>query len=125
MAYKILLAEDDKLLRNELKILLENALYHSKCSDPIDFIVEDIGEEVTFTVKDYGVGIPNEKLNSLFNGMDYTNPRSVDTHKGMGIGLAICKTIITAHHGMLTGKNHKHGAEFTFTLPKTKEETLS
>ncbi len=121
----IMLPMDAVLIEQVTINLLENALYHSKCSDPIDFIVEDIGEEVTFTVKDYGVGIPNEKLNSLFNGMDYTNPRSVDTHKGMGIGLAICKTIITAHHGMLTGKNHKHGAEFTFTLPKTKEETLS
>ena len=38
--------------------------------------------------------------------------------------LAICKTIITAHHGTLIGRNHKCGAEFIFTLPKTKEETF-
>lgn len=121
----IMLPMDAILIEQVTINLLENALYHSRSSVPIDFIVEDGGEEVTFTVRDYGVGIPVEKLNNLFDGMDYTNPRSVDTHKGTGIGLAICKTIITAHHGTLTGRNHKCGAEFTFTLPKTKEETFS
>lgn len=121
----IMLPMDAVLIEQVTINLLENALYHSGSNDPIDFIVEDTGEEVTFTVRDYGIGIPAEKLDNLFDGMDYTNPCSVDTHKGMGIGLAICKTIITAHHGALTGRNHKHGAEFTFTLPKTKEETFS
>lgn len=121
----IMLPMDAVLIEQVTINLLENALYHSGSNDPIDFIVEDKGEEVTFTVRDYGFGIPAEKLNNLFDGMDYTNPHSVDTYKGRGIGLAICKTIITAHHGTLTGRNHNHGAEFTFTLPKTKEETFS
>lgn len=121
----IMLPMDAVLIEQVTINLLENALYHSRSSDPIDFVVEDMGKEVAFTVRDYGVGIPGEKLNNLFDGMDYMNPRAADTHKGMGIGLAICKTIITAHHGTLTGKNHKCGAEFTFTLPKTKDETLS
>ncbi len=120
----IMLPMDAILIEQVTINLLENALYHAGCSDPIDFIVEDMGGEVAFTVRDYGVGIPDEKLHNLFDGMDYTNPRSADIHKGMGIGLAICKTIITAHHGTLTGRNHKCGAEFTFTLPKTKEEAL-
>lgn len=121
----IMLPMDAVLIEQVTINLLENALYHSGSNDPIDFIVEDKGEEVTFTVRDYGFGIPAEKLNNLFDGMDYANPHSVDTYKGRGIGLAICKTIITAHHGTLTGRNHNHGAEFTFTLPKTKEETFS
>lgn len=121
----IMLPMDAILIEQVAINLLENALYHAGSSDPIDFIVEDRGEEVAFTVKDYGVGIPAEKLDDLFDGMDYTNPRSADTHKGMGIGLAICKTIITAHHGTLTGRNHSRGAEFTFTLPRAKEESLS
>ena len=42
---------------------------------------------------------------------------SSDSHKGMGIGLSICKTIITAHHGTIWAQNHSDGAEFIFTLP--------
>lgn len=121
----IMLPMDAILIEQVTINLLENALYHANSSHPIDFIVEDMGKEVSFTVRDYGIGIPIEKLNSLFDGKDYTNPRSADTHKGMGIGLAICMTIVTAHHGTLTGRNHKQGAEFVFTLPKAKEETFS
>lgn len=121
----IMLPMDAFLIEQVAINLLENALYHAGNNDPIDLIVEDTGKEVSFTVRDYGVGISDEKLNNLFDGKDYTNPHSADTHKGMGIGLVICETIITAHHGTLTGRNHAHGAEFTFTLPKTKEENLS
>jgi len=121
----IMLPMDAILIEQVAINLLENALYHSQSKDPIDFIVEDLGEKVTFTVRDYGVGIPDEKLEHLFDGRNYANSCPENTHKGTGIGLAICKTIITVHHGTLTGKNHKHGAEFIFTLPKTKEVVLS
>ena len=36
----------------------------------------------------------------------------------MGIGLTICKTIITAHGGTIHAKNNERGAEFYFSLPK-------
>lgn len=120
----IMLPMDAILIEQVIINLLENALYHSQSNKPIDFIVENMGKEISFTVRDYGVGIPVNKLNDLFDGKDYADTHSGDTHKGMGIGLSICKTIITAHHGTLTGKNHEHGAEFTFTLPKAKEKPL-
>ena len=41
-----------------------------------------------------------------------------DGRKGMGIGLSICKTIISAHGGTIYAANHEHGAEFYFSLPK-------
>lgn len=121
----ILLPMDAVLIEQVTINLLENALLHSGSSDPIDLIVNDMGTEVAFTVRDYGVGIPGEKLKNLFDGMDCSGSNSADVHKGMGIGLMICKTIITAHHGTLTGGNHEHGAEFIFTLPKAKKEALS
>ena len=52
------------------------------------------------------------------------NTRSVDSHKGMGIGLSICKTIIDAHNGYIEAKNHTNGALFLFTLPKEEEENI-
>ncbi|MCM1542360.1 MAG: PAS domain-containing sensor histidine kinase [Blautia sp.] len=120
----ILLPMDAILIEQVIINLLENALYHSHSTEPIDFIVNDTGGEVTFTVRDYGVGIPKEKLHGLFDSMVLPASGYPDPHNGMGIGLAICKTIITAHHGTLTGKNHAHGAEFAFALPKTQEGTL-
>ncbi len=119
----ILLPMDAVLIEQVTVNLLENALLHSGSTEPIDFIVKDRRDAVSFTVRDYGQGIPEHKIHHLFDGTPCTSS-SADTRKGMGIGLVICKTIITAHRGTITGQNHAHGAEFTFTLPKTKEERL-
>lgn len=109
----------DAVLIEQVTInLLENAIVHSGSILPIDFIVEDHPEHVSFIVRDYGKGLSEEKLQNLFETGTYNNSRSSDSRKGMGIGLSICKTIITAHHGTLNGRNHAEGAEFCFTLPK-------
>lgn len=120
----IMLPMDAVLVEQVTINLLENALLHSGSTDPIDLVVESRPEEVAFTVRDYGQGIPKSMLNNLFGGTAYSTTEA-DVQKGMGIGLVICKTIISAHHGTITGRNHAHGAEFTFTLPKEKEERLS
>lgn len=117
----IMLPMDALLVEQVIINLLENALRHSHSTKPIDLIVLDGNDSVSITIKDYGTGIPEEMLPNLFNGTDYTSSGSADTQKGLGIGLAICKTIITAHHGTLVGRNHSEGAEFTFTLPKRTE----
>lgn len=116
----ILLPMDAILIEQVTINLLENAIVHSSSNKPIDLIVADTPNEVTFTIRDYGVGIPEDMLNNLFDGISRTPSQSSDARKGMGIGLSICKTIITAHHGTLIGQNHSHGAEFIFTLPKYK-----
>ena len=109
----------DAVLIEQVTInLLENAIVHSGSILPIDFIVEDHPEHVSFIVRDYGKGLSEEKLQNLFETGTYNNSQSSDSRKGMGIGLSICKTIITAHHGTLSGRNHADGAEFCFTLPK-------
>ena len=74
----------------------------------------------SFSVRDNEKGIDPEQLPYIFEGQRSSGKNS-DHHKGIGIGLSICKTIIEAHGGKLTAVNHKHGAEFIFTLPKEKE----
>ena len=115
----ILLPMDPILIEQVIINLLENAIVHAESTRPIELIVTDNPVKVSFTIKDYGVGIPENKLDSLFDGTAYTPSQTPDAHKGMGIGLSICKTIVAAHHGTLTGQNHGQGAEFIFTLPKT------
>ena len=55
-------------------------------------------------------GIDPEQLPYIFEGQRSSGKNS-DHHKGIGIGLSICKTIIEAHGGKLTAVNHKHGAD--------------
>ena len=114
-----LLIPMDAVLIEQVTInLLENAIVHSNSTGPFELIIKEHPFEVSFTIRDYGVGIPQDMLTHLFDGQAYTTSKISDSRKGMGIGLTICKTIITAHHGTLIGRNHESGAEFVFTLPK-------
>lgn len=107
---------DAMLVEQVIINLLENAVYHSE-SDVIDFFVERKEGEVAFHIRDYGKGITPEQLETIFDGGGMEKNRSGDSHRGMGIGLTICKTIIHAHQGTICAKNHNQGAEFIFTLP--------
>ncbi len=108
---------DAVLIEQVIINLLENAVYHSGTQDGIDFFVEQEGNVVAFHVRDHGKGIAPERLNTIFDGAGMDDNASGDSHKGMGIGLTICKTIIAAHRGTIQARNQKQGAEFIFTLP--------
>ncbi len=108
---------DPVLISQVLINLMENAYYHSKSEEPIDLFVEKTDQEVVFHVRDYGVGIKPERLETIFDGSGVDTNVSGDAHKGMGIGLTICKTIILAHNGDVWARNKEQGAEFVFTLP--------
>lgn len=118
----LLLSMDPTLIEQVLINLLENAYIHSGSTEPIDLIIREEPTQITFCVRDYGRGIDEKKLPYIFEGQQ-TASDSSDSHRGIGIGLSICKTIIRAHGGEITASNHGHGAEFIFTLPKEKEET--
>ena len=108
---------DAMLIEQVLINLLENAITHSKSALPVRLVIENQPEYIYFRIIDYGIGLQESHLEDIFDGTWSENSPS-DVHKGTGIGLSICKTIITAHHGSITAQNHKEGAEFVFTLPK-------
>ncbi|MCD7835911.1 MAG: DUF4118 domain-containing protein [Lachnospiraceae bacterium] len=114
----IMLPMDAVLIEQVIINLISNAIEHSGSSEYIDIIVRDTPHAVIFTVRDYGGGISPRMQEGLFEGSAYSDSGVSDAYKGMGIGLSICKTIITAHHGTIIGRNHSDGAEFIFTLPK-------
>jgi signal transduction histidine kinase len=67
---------------------------------------------VVISVRDSGVGVDPRRADRLFDAFFTTKP------EGMGMGLSICQTIISAHGGRLSNANNAdHGATFEFTLP--------
>ncbi len=113
----IVLPIDALLIEQVIINLLENALVHSGSKEPVDILVENGKDYVTFTVRDYGQGIPDKVLDTMLDASTLAKATLVP-HKKIGIGLFICKAIISAHHGTFLGRNHSQGAEFIFTLPK-------
>ena len=67
---------------------------------------------VVFSIYDSGPGIAEKDMDKLFESFFTTKSA------GMGIGLAICRSIITSHGGSISARNHPAGgAEFQFWLP--------
>jgi C4-dicarboxylate-specific signal transduction histidine kinase len=67
--------------------------------------------DVTVTVEDSGGGLPSGDLEQMFTAFFSTKPQ------GLGMGLAISRTIIETHGGRLWASDSGHGAVFSFRLP--------
>ncbi len=117
----IIVPMDAMLIEQVINNLLENAHFHSGSEKPIELKVCTDNKTLYITIKDHGKGIDPKRLSTLFDGGGVNTNESGDSHKGMGIGLSICKTIINAHGGTILAANHADGAMFTFTLPDWKE----
>lgn len=113
---------DSILIEQVLFNLLENAIRHSESDYPIQVVVSLENQEAVVKVIDQGKGLSTEQIRLLDTGMSKQNT-PVDSKSGMGIGLAIVKTIILAHDGRLYVENQPMGgAVFTFTLPLSRKE---
>ena len=117
----IMVPMDATLIEQVINNLLENAYFHSGSHGPIDLLAGTEGPYASVTIRDYGNGIPPRLLDTLFDGGGVSANQTGDGHKGMGIGLTLCKTIINAHGGRIEASNHDKGAQFTFTLPDWRE----
>ena len=85
---------DAMLIEQVINNLLENAHFHSGSEKPIELKVRTENGVLYITIKDHGKGIDPKRLPTLFDGGGVNTNESGDSHKGMGIGLSICKTII-------------------------------
>lgn len=106
---------DSVLIERVFCNLLENAAKYSPTGSPIEIEARCNGNEVVVLVRDYGSGIPEAQGDKIFEMFVRGTPES--TKPGVGLGLAICRTILEAHGGTIAGSNCNPGASFTFTLP--------
>ena len=112
---------DPLLIKQVLLNLIENAYFHARSTKPLECTLSSTEDAIKFCIRDYGTGIAPDRLSGIFDAIP-SAPSSaaytVDTRKGMGIGLSICKAIVNAHNGEITARNLTEGAEFCFTIPK-------
>lgn len=92
---------DEDKLRRTLINLLGNALKFT----PTDGIVELIGqadeEEIRFSVRDTGEGIPEEAFGRIFEKFGQVESRKAGRRMSTGLGLTFCKMVIEAHGGRI------------------------
>jgi two-component system sensor histidine kinase KdpD len=114
---------DGRLIVQVLINLLDNAIKHTRPEDKIHLSVGQIENHVQFAVEDEGEGIDPNIRNHLFEGFVTSDRGGIsDGKRGIGLGLAICKTIVLAHGGKIRAEsNHPKGSRFVFSLPMEEQ----
>lgn len=108
-----------------LNNLISNALKYTEAGDSITIEAVVIDNKIYITVKDTGMGIPEEYTDKIFEKFFQVKDGDIEV-RGTGLGLAVVKEIIAAHHGEIWCESKlDHGSSFTFTLNESvKEHTL-
>ena len=115
---EITLACDPDKIERVMLNLLSNAIKYTDDDGDIYVSLNKVNEDVVVSVKDSGVGIPNDKLELIFDRFGQANDILSRRCEGSGIGLSIVKSIVEMHGGKIEvfseiGK----GSEFVFNIP--------
>ena len=111
-------AADRRRIAEVLQNLLDNAIQYTPAGGEIVVSASAGGQEVTFTVSDTGIGIPQvdqPRIFERFYRVDVARSREVG---GTGLGLSIAKHLVEAHGGRIWVESEVgRGSQFHFTVP--------
>lgn len=115
----LLMAQMDvRLIVQVIINIVNNALKYTPTGSEVKICAEKKGNQAQISISDNGPGIPKESKEHLFDMFYTVSTGKSDNHRGLGLGLSLCKSIVLAHGGEITVTDHvPHGAVFSFTLP--------
>ncbi len=116
---------DEGKIRQVVMNYIDNAIYYSNLDSTIKIDLSVDGDDVLFTVKDTGIGVPISEQAGLFTKFYRASNARKARPDGTGVGLYLAKKIITAHDGKIVFSTIEgRGSTFGFRLP-IKELELS
>ena len=121
---ELLLARcDARLIIQVIINLVDNAIKYTQAGSHITITTKQNEQHTEISVADNGVGIPDNEKEKVFQ-MFYSGSNPIaDCRRSLGLGLSLCKSVITAHGGEITvSDNVPTGTVFTFTIPSGEVE---
>lgn len=110
---------NSNLLEQAVGNLIDNAIKYSEPKRRIEVTLEEFEEEAVISVRDQGIGIPEEHFPRLFERFYRVEKGRSRKLGGTGLGLAIVKHIAKLHHGRVSVRSvHGEGSTFSIHLPK-------
>ena len=111
---------DSKLVKRILFNLIVNAVQAMPNGGKLVIEPSKKDDSLTLSVRDTGVGIPQENMGKLFD------PFFTTKAKGQGLGLPVCKRLLEAQNGSITVKSEVgKGSTFIFTIPANRSGNVS
>jgi signal transduction histidine kinase len=96
--------------------LLSNAVKYSGSASSVEVRIGETEKGVVCSVRDWGIGIPADELDKVFNR--FFRARTASGIAGTGIGLNVARQIIQMHGGEIRVESREgEGSIFTFTMP--------
>lgn len=116
---KIMAFDPDKIERIMLN-LLSNAIKFIKNNGQINVNLYDRDGKILITVRDTGIGIPEDKLGMIFERFRQVDKSLTRNHEGSGMGLSLVKSLVEMHGGKICVSSELgKGSEFSVELPST------
>ena len=108
---------DEMRIEHVIINYITNAIKYAPESDEVHITSEQRGDEIYFSVRDFGIGIAKDHQLRIFDKF-YRVEETSERFQGLGIGLYICQEIIERHQGSI-GINSEpgEGSEFYFSIP--------
>jgi len=109
---------DEKKLKVVIENLIGNAIKYSKEGGRVEIKIKKEGEKITFSVQDWGVGIPRFQYSRIFEKFFRSKNESQYRTEGAGIGLYLAKAILERCGGKVWFESEiGKGSTFYFSLP--------
>lgn len=118
---KMTACDPDKIERIILNII-SNSIKFTGEGGEILVNIKDQNEGIIISIKDNGIGIPEEKLDSIFERFNQVDKSLSRNKEGTGIGLSLVKSLVEMHKGKIKAKSKLgEGSEFIIYLPIIKD----
>lgn len=117
---ELLLARmDARLIAQVIINIIDNAIKYTSVGSSINISAFSRDDKIVISVADNGGGVPDDIKPKIFDMFFTSESKIADSRRSMGLGLALCKSIINLHGGEIKVKdNIGGGTVFEFTLPK-------
>jgi signal transduction histidine kinase len=118
----LLVNADRDQVQGVLGNLLENALKYSPEDQPVEVSVTQGEGEVVAAVRDYGLGVPQDQQNRVFERFYRATNAGSRPRNGLGLGLFIARSVVERHGGRIWVESRQgSGSTFSFALPLAED----
>jgi len=114
---------DENRLQQILHNLIGNAIKFTE-DGTVEIAAKEVNSQLEITVTDTGIGIPSDKLESIFKSFEQAEGSTAREYGGTGLGLAVTKQLVQLHGGKIWVQSQiGEGSKFIFTLPIAEGKT--